>query len=316
MSERHLLADVGGTNTRVGLADARGLLPDTVRIYENAGFDGLAPLLAAYLCETEPGPIDALCAGVAGPVRDGDAQLTNHDWFIAAADLAAATGAARVRLINDLQAQGYALDDVPPAARVPLFDDAPPPPDATRLVLGLGTGCNVAVVHQSGGRLFVPPAESGHSALPHMADAQASALIRHLAETHPHCPVEAALSGPGLMRIHRWLGGAALSSAQIVTAHEQRTDPRATQALTLFATILGAVAGNLCLHHLPMGGLYLIGGTARAIAPHLRDLGFAAPFTARGPYSAIMRDIPVTLIADDTIALAGCARHLRQTAHA
>ena len=128
MSERHLLADVGGTNTRVGLADARGLLPDSVRIYENAGFDGLAPLLAAYLCETEPGPIDALCAGVAGPVRDGDAQLTNHDWFIAAADLAAATGAARVRLINDLQAQGYALDDVPPAARVPLFDGAPPPP--------------------------------------------------------------------------------------------------------------------------------------------------------------------------------------------
>jgi len=31
MTERHLLADVGGTNTRVGLADARGVLLDTVR---------------------------------------------------------------------------------------------------------------------------------------------------------------------------------------------------------------------------------------------------------------------------------------------
>ena len=162
----------------------------------------------------------------------------------------------------------------------------------------------------------MPPAESGHSALPHMAEAQANALIRHLAQTHPHHPIEAALSGPGLMRIHRWLGGAALSSAQIVAAHGDGTDPRATEALTLFATMLGAVAGNLCLHHLPMGGLYLIGGTARAVAPHLRTLGFAAHFTARGPYSAIMRDIPVTLITDDTIALAGCARHLRQSARA
>ncbi len=309
MADLHLLADVGGTNTRVGLADpGHGLIDGTARSFRNADFSGLAPLLATYLSTQGAGQITALCAGVAGPVRGHAAQLTNHDWHITADDLRAAIGAAHVHLLNDLQAQALALDDLPADAITPL---RPGTPDAgSRLVLGLGTGCNVAVAHRIEGRLFVPPAESGHSALPHL-DPPLNALTRHLAHDHPHKPIEAALSGPGLQRIYHWQAGTPRNTHEIIAGHTAGTDPHASAALTLFARLLGAVAGNLCLHHMATGGLYLIGGTARATAPHLRPLGFDASFTARGPYAAIIEAIPVHLICDDTAALRGCARHLR-----
>ncbi len=82
--------------------------------------------------------------------------------------------------------------------------------------------------------------------------------------------------------------------------------------MSLFTEILGTVAGNIALTHLPMGGFYFIGGTARAVAPHLAELGFLTHFSAKGPYAPIMKDTPIYLIDDDTAALHGCAKYLVQ----
>lgn len=308
MAERWLVADVGGTNTRVALAARSGIPPGTTRAFRNADFPGLAPLLAQYLDTLRLGPVAALCAAVAGPVRDGRAQLTNYDWLIDAADLRAATGARAVRLINDLQAQGHALDGLPADSVTTLFPGRPAPVDAPRLVLNIGTGCNVAAVHRTEAGLFVPAAESGHSALPH-ATGPMGALFDHLRARHPHLPVEAALSGPGLANIHEWISGANRNPAEIVADFEAG-EPDAHATLTLFARVLGHVAGSFALHHLPAGGLYLSGGTARAVAPHLAALGFHDAFTARGPYTEIVRAIPVRVITDDGFALRGGARYL------
>lgn len=310
MTERFLLADVGGTNTRLGLAGDGRLLPDSVRHYRNTEFSGLDAVLAAYLGAKTPGPIAALCAAVAGPVRDGRAQLTNHCWLIDAAALRAATGGARVHLVNDLQAQGYALDDLPPGAVRSLFAGAPAPTGAPRMVLNIGTGCNVAVVHRVAGGLFVPAAELGHSTLPH--GSIAAGLYDHLRKTHPHLPVEAALSGPGLADIHRYLTGKDATPDRIVMAFAAG-DTGARATLMTFSALLGQVAGNLALHHLPMGGICLSGGVARAVAPHLAELGFLRAFTDRGPYTDIVRAIPVSVVTEDDFALRGCARYLRQT---
>jgi glucokinase len=71
--------------------------------------------------------------------------------------------------------------------------------------------------------------------------------------------------------------------------------------------------GNLALSHMATGGVFLIGGAARALAPHLAGLGLAEAFVAKGPYTEIMRAMPVTLITDDDAALVGCWRALHQT---
>ena len=312
MAEHWLLADTGGTNTRVGVARDGMLLPASVETLANADHAGLAPLLQTYLSDHDTPAITALCAGVAGPIRNGTAQLTNLDWFIDSADLRRITGATRIVLINDLQAQAYALDDLNPDHLTPLFPGATAPPHATRLVMGLGTGCNVAVAHDTPAGLLVPAAESGHSSLPY-CPGELGALIDHLGERYPHRPVEAALSGPGLSNIFHWLDGTWQNPAQIIAGHHAG-NATSTRALHLFIRLLGKVAGDLALAHLPMGGIYLIGGTARAVAPLLAPMGFAENFADKGPYDSIMRDIPIALIDTDIAALLGCARCLRQGA--
>ncbi|MEO0370316.1 MAG: glucokinase [Pseudomonadota bacterium] len=306
MTAKHLLIDLGGTQTRICRGTASAIDPASTRTFQNRNFPGLAPIITAFL-EEQPGEVEGLCAGVAGPVQNATAQLTNLDWFIDGAALQAQTGARHVVLINDLQAQGYAFDDLPASAITQIKQGATQ--SGPRLVLNLGTGCNCAVVHRNGNTLFVPPAESGHSALPD-TDIGLRPLFDHLRPDHPHLPVEAILSGPGLSRTHAFLTGEQLPPEKVM-AHI--TQGKAPKTLSLFLRTLGAVAGNFALHHLPTGGLYLSGGLANSIAPHLNRPDFLDPFTARGPYRDIVAAIPIFAIAQDGFALHGCHRYLMQS---
>ncbi|NBT33591.1 MAG: glucokinase, partial [Rhodobacteraceae bacterium] len=104
-----LVADMGGTNTRVALADGRNVLDGTIRRYRNADFAGLETVLRQYIADE--GGVDprATCVAVAGPVRDGRATMTNLDWTMDKETLTRATKAETVAILNDLQAQGHAL---------------------------------------------------------------------------------------------------------------------------------------------------------------------------------------------------------------
>src|SRR6187200_1414331 len=88
-----LVADIGGTNARVALADthaAEPLLLDSVRQLPVAGFASLVDAARHYLNESGPAPEtvrDGVFA-VAGRV-DGDiARITNHPWLISRSESA------------------------------------------------------------------------------------------------------------------------------------------------------------------------------------------------------------------------------------
>ena len=51
MARRHLLADLGGTNTRLALAEDGRLLPETLRRYRNDEFASFESVVAAFLAE-------------------------------------------------------------------------------------------------------------------------------------------------------------------------------------------------------------------------------------------------------------------------
>lgn len=306
MRADNLLIDLGGTQTRLARGDASCVMSETTRIFRNRDFAGLTDVIAAYLDEV-PGPVEGLCAGVAGPVTGGTAQLTNLDWFIDGEGLRAQTGARIVTLINDLQAQGYALEDVPRAAIRQIR--AGTPRAGARLIVNLGTGCNLAVVHRLAGRILVPAAEAGHSALSHHAEH--AALFDHLRAEHAHLPVEAVLSGPGLARLHARVAGQERQPEEVMQEIESGAAP-AQKTLTIFLQILGATLGNFALHHLPSEGIYLSGGLAQSIARHLTHPAFEDAFTNRGPYRDLVGAMPIFLITETTFALQGCHRHLRQ----
>jgi glucokinase len=310
-----LVADIGGTNSRVGLAGDGALLAGSIRRYRNAEYADFDAVLRAYLAEAGGPALSGIAVAVAGPVRDGGARLTNLDWGLSEAGLAHTAGAPHAALLNDLQAQGHALGRIDPGCLRPLIVGAPQPAAATRLVIGLGTGFNAAAVHDTPGGRLVTASECGHAGLP-VRDADDLALSRHLEREHGFAAIEEVLSGRGLEKLDAWRGGpgAAKRDAAAIMEAMAQGEPRAQGTARALARLLGAVAGDLALIHLPFGGIWLAGGVARAMAPHLADLGFANAFRDKGRFAGFMEQFSVAVIEDDYAALTGCAACLQAIA--
>lgn len=310
-----LVADIGGTNTRVALAEGGVLRQGSIRRFQNAGQPGLEPILQAYLAEAGSPQIDGACIAAAGPVRDGVAEMTNLAWRIDAGSLMRPTGAARVAILNDLQAQGHALGHIAPEHLRAVVPGPQAPAGAARLVIGVGTGFNAAPVHQAPGGRVVAASECGHVTMP-VRTAADLRLAQFVEKAHGFAGVEDVLSGRGVERLYAFVTTEAgtpqeAEAAAIMAALEGEAGAGpATEAARLFTRLLGAVAGDLALIHLPFGGVYLCGGVARAFAAHLGPMGFAAAFRDKGRFSGFMADFPVWLVEDDYAALTGCAVHL------
>ena len=309
-----LVADIGGTNTRVALADGRQILGETIRRYSNADYPGLETVLRRYI--DDEGGVDpiAACVAVAGPVRDGRATMTNLNWTIDKDTLARATKAETVAIVNDLQAQGHALGYLDDANIRTIIDGPTGLPNAARLVVGVGTGFNAAPVFDTDKGRLVTPSESGHANLPIRTERELR-LCQFVSNAHGFPAVEDVLSGRGLERVYAFLGeevgiSAEAKAKDIMAACADGSDPRATEAAQVFTQILGTVCGNLSLIQLPFGGVYLVGGVARAFAPFLTEFGFGDAFRDKGRFSGFMGNFRVSVIEDDYAALTGSATHL------
>lgn len=314
-----LVADIGGTNTRVALARGRAVLGDTVRRYANADFPDIVAVLSRFVSEEGVAP-SAACVAAAGPVRDGAVQMTNiAHWPVIDGDaLKRATGAGVVVVLNDLQAQGHALGHVDPGrTRAVISAPTGVASGATQLVIGVGTGFNAAPVLATEGGRLIPPSESGHVDLPVGSDEEArlAAWLRQMPGDHGFASVEDVLSGRGVEHVHAWLGDeegepGRLSAAEIMARAVGGADARALRTVGVLARALGRVAGNLSLIHLPFGGVWLVGGVARALAPMLAAHGFVEAFRAKGRFDELMDSFGVSVVEDDYAALTGSASHL------
>ncbi|MEY1555445.1 glucokinase [Yoonia sp. R2331] len=309
-----LVADIGGTNTRVALAKGRDILTDTIRRYRNTDFPGLESVIRRYV--DDEGGVDAraACVAVAGPVRDGRASMTNLDWTIDKTTLARATGSETVAILNDLQAQGHALGHLAPENIRTILTGVEANANAAKLVIGVGTGFNAAPVFDTDHGRLVTPSESGHANLP-IRTAQELRLCEFVSSAHGFPAIEDVLSGRGLERVYAFLGQEEndpreAAAANIMAACAQGDDPRSAEAARIFTRILGTVAGNLSLVQLPFGGVYLAGGVARAFAPHLQTFGFGEAFRDKGRFAGFMGNFSVSVIEDDYAALTGSAAHL------
>ncbi|MFQ6548194.1 ROK family protein [Aestuariibius sp. 2305UL40-4] len=314
MTELSLVADIGGTNTRVALADGRTVKSDTIKRYRNADHDGLESVLQTYMTEMDVDPVAAGIA-VAGPVRDGKATMTNLDWTMDKETLERAANSDTVAILNDLQAQGQALGYLDPSLVTLLVEGRERDnPNAAKLVIGIGTGFNVAPVYNVEEGRVVPPAEAGHANLPIRTEAELR-LCQYVSSAHGFAAIEDVVSGRGLERVYRWLGHEVgdereMSAKDIMEECARDKEGRAAEAAHVFSRMLGRVAGNLALVHLPFGGIFLVGGVARALSPYLVEYGFEDAFRDKGRFADFMKNFSIYVIEDDYAALIGSASHL------
>ncbi len=315
-----ILADIGGTNTRVALAEGREVRIDSIRRFPNGDYQAqgkdIAHVLRDYLDQTGA-QVTGVCVAAAGPVQNGVATMTNLDWVIDGAKLTAATGASRVAILNDLQAQGQALGHIPAANLRTVIPG--PVTHGPMLVVGLGTGVNAAPVHPGPQGRVVPPSECGHVNMP--VRSEEDFLLARFIEQKlkaegevPHAGVEEVLAGRGLANLHAFAAHAAghpaeMTSAQVLAALDQG-DAIAAHAERLYVHILGQMLADLALIHLPYGGIYLIGGMSRAMTPHFDRFGLTRQFREARRVDLLLHDFSVTVVEDDYAALTGCAAYL------
>ena len=307
-----LVADTGGTNTRMALARGRALVAGTTTRFRNAEFPNLTAIAQAYLASHKVTPTRAAFA-LAGLIEGRRADMTNLGWTLDAEEVEQTTGIGRVHLLNDLQAQGYALAGLPESHLRVIRAGAPK--GDTKLVIGLGTGVNAALVYPGPHGRVVPPSESGHIHLP-LRGADDYRLADWLIARRGIASVEDVLAGSGLERLYAFhaeeTGGHGGRDAGAIMQAMAEGDPLAQQVGRHYVRLLAQTTASLALVTLPYAGIYFIGGVARAFAPWLGRFGFEAAFTDMGRLSDVMQTFPIAMVEDDFAALSGCAGYLAE----
>jgi glucokinase len=297
MTARRLVADTGGTNVRFAVADANGNL-DRVKIFQTADFPTFLDALGAYrsdaggLKEIEAGAIAA-----AGPVEGNAVKLTNNEWIVDGAAIAALMGVPVV-VLNDLEAVAAALPHLTADDLTTLGAVTPVRPERrTMIAVNVGTGFGAASAIWRDGRWYTCPSESGHMTL---GPVEGTALP---ADTS----VEDVLSGAGLARLHQQFSGAQGSRQASDVFARAAADAAAARTVEVFTAVLGRIAGDLTLATCAWGGAYLCGSVATAWAG-VADIGrFRAEFTRKGPMRSRMQNVPTAVIRRDIAALYGLA---------
>jgi glucokinase len=320
-----LAGDVGATKTLLGLFSADHGRPTLLhhQTFLSSAYSGLAPIVREFL----QGRNEALmaCFGVAGPVINGSAEVTNLSWTVQARTLAADLHIQDVSLINDLVALGFGVASLADRDLL-VLNQGQPVAGANTAMIAAGTGLGECALYWDGHTYIPLPAEAGHADFAPY-DETSLELVRYLRHQNLCASVEHVLSGPGLVNIYRFLRSTGeLPETPGIAEKIRLGNPAAviTQAgmagecalcvrtLEVFVSAYGAEAGNLALRSLALAGIYVGGGIARKIGGWLRAGLFMTAFVNKDRQAAMLSQVPVRVILNETAPLFGAASYLLQ----
>ena len=307
-----LVADVGGTQSRLGVA-RNGILDQTsVQYFVNARFHSFYDVIADFLEQTPNVQIDRCVIAIAGPVSAKAGMLTNLDWEISIDGLRQATHCTQATLINDLSALGYSLQTLP-AKGIQHIGGPTQPPESNGqyLVVGLGTGFNVCpVINTDLGHPICLQVEMGHTVLPH----NIKTALSDVCDSSVFTTVEDIFSGKGLSNLYLAISGSdAKDGALIVQDHLRESDPVATKTLITFAQALGLLTREMVNQYLPTAGLYFAGSVSRGVFGTDVSNIFIKTVFDQNHFLEGLSQIPIGLIADDAAGLLGCSQRSQWT---
>jgi len=324
-----LTVDIGGTHTRLAMVeeDAPDIRLAHFRSYKSAEYRDVDEIVRHYEDFTDI-KADIAVIGVPGPVFDGTAKATNLPWKLDEKRLAGRLGFSSVKLINDVEAIGHAIDVLAPDDLV-MLNPGHHTPDAPAAVIAPGTGLGEAYVLPAGSRHRIFPSEGGHAGFAPSRKMELK-LLEYLMADHDPVSVESVCSGPGICNIYRFLRDRkiCMEPQWLKETLEKSTDRAGSiaknalsadkaeaiciQTLDLFAAILGTEAGNLALTLAARNGVVIGGGIAPQILPFLQKDLFMQSFLNKGPMSRFVADIPVSVICKPEANLYGLANFVRR----
>jgi len=325
-----LIGDIGGTKTSLGTIEPAnrkdGSIPKSRSSFRSDEAESLESLVSVYLAG-EGIDVEGAVFAVAGPVIDGQSDITNLPWTISESRLRDALDLPLVRLVNDIEAVALAVPHLKPE-EVHTLNPGVPVPGGNIGVIAPGTGLGESFLTTRGATYHAHASEGGHADFAPTNPRQRR-LLDYLTAEHGHISYERVCSGMALPDIYRFcrdmeglkesgrlseaLGAARDQGAVIVRAAMDEREPSTLCRHTMetFVSILGAQAGNLALTVMALGGVYLGGGIPPRILSYLDDGSFMASFLNKGRMSSLMSTIPVHVILTPDAALYGAAGFAR-----
>jgi glucokinase len=258
---------------------------------------------------------DAVVAAGAGPVSDREIRLTNGGWLVSETEIASATGARRVQVINDFEAAAWSLATLSDAD-VRAIGESGPLTLGHRVAIGPGTGLGVGSLCWDGTRYHVMPGEGGHVAVGPRTEEEV-AVFRRLVTLWPAARIghtltleaEAMLSGTGLPFLYQACGGVRGPTGREIFARAEAGEAEARRCVEMFRSHLAALAGDLAVTLKARGGLFLVGGVAQA-NPWLFDEAFWADYIEGGRFTALRASCGIYLVTITDFGLRGCINAL------
>jgi glucokinase len=319
-----LIGDVGGTHARLRVHELGRDKPLAAIDGDSRAAASLDDIVVPFLKKANASPVLAVL-GVAGPVRDGAATITNLPWKLDERALAKKTGIGRVVLWNDLAVAARGCLELDDDELLPLTPARPAAKGKHLGVIAAGTGLGEARLIWDGKRHLALATEGSHCDFAPRSPLELE-LWHFLHARHPdHVSYERVVSGAGLGALYDFFSAragresAAIrkrladgdKNAAIAELGLARASRPAARAVDLFASIYGSEAGNLALRELSLGGIYVVGNIARQIVPERRE-AFLDGFGHKGRFAALMAEIPIAVVTAEDVALRGALAVARE----
>ena len=317
-----LVADVGGTKTVFALtSEIENVIQlENVQTFACKGFDKFDDLLSVYLSALDVAPRSAIFA-VAGPVLDGQANITNLPWQLDEQTIKAGFGFKTVGLINDLESMAWLVPSLT-SDDVVVLQEGVRASAGPMALIAPGTGLGEAFLVWNGTSYQAHATEGAHADFAPINKEQ-DRLLAYLREEFGHVSVERVCSGYGLANIYRFLieeceeretlpVQARVEEADditpvIIAAAMSNESPACERAVRIFVETLAAEAGNFALKTLATGGVFLGGGIPMHILPYLQAPEFIGCFTSKGRFSEFLQRVPIAVLRDPLSPLRGAA---------
>ena len=302
--------------------------PKELETYSSKDAPNLEYIVGRFL-EKYKVTIHSACFGVAGPVQGGRSKTTNLPWTISENIIKRRFRWTHVMLINDLKATAYSIPLLT-NKELHALNKAKARKGQNVGLVAPGTGLGMALLIWVQDKYVPFASEGGHADFGPNRLMEAE-LWGYLYERWGHVSGERVVSGSGLFSIYAWLRDSgrhrepawlaekiqAVDPARAISeAAINHKDPLCEEALDIFVSIFGSVAGNLALTGMTTGGVYLGGGIPPKILPKLDEDTFMQAFANKGRFRDLMEKIPVRVILNDKAALLGaahCAFEMQKT---
>ncbi len=310
--------DIGATKTNLALyrieSGGYHLLQEAKLVSKS--YKSITELNRQFI-QDSPQP-DTICFGVAGPVLNGQATLSNLQWNINIKEISTQYPAAKVHLINDLKATAYGLAMLG-TKDVSVIHNGDPDAAGNAAVIAPGTGLGEAGLYWDGKYYHPFATEGGHADFAARTSLDFE-LYSFLQQQFGHVSWERVVCGPGIVNIYRFLRDVKKMEEPLWLAEKmQHADKAATisshtgksmlcsETMQHFVRFLAYETANLVLKLNATGGLFIGGGIAPQILSLFENDAFYNAFRQSGRLNFLLEKVPVKVLLNPKAALLGAA---------